>query len=218
MHSGASVNAVTKSGTNRFSGNGFEFLRHHRFNSTSRVRADRQDGKRVDDGLKRNQFGGTFGGPILRDRLFFFAAYQGTAIRLRPSENIAFVPTAAMLAGDFTTFASPAVQRRPPDNLRAPFVNNRIDPALFSPAGLNLAKRLPSTTDPCGLITFDVQSNKDEAQAIVRSTISLSADHSFFGRYMGSQFTRRPAMPAGRQHPEDQRRRRRRHGALDDPR
>ena len=90
FHSGASVNAIVKSGTNSFAGNGFEFLRHHRFNSTSPFALIGPDGKRADDGLKRNQFGGTLGGPILRDKLFFFAAYQGTAVRVRPSDNIAY--------------------------------------------------------------------------------------------------------------------------------
>src|SRR5688572_6975330 len=85
VHSGASVNAVTKSGTNQLAGNVFEFLRDHRLNATNRFAPIGADGERVDDGLKRNQFGGTFGGPILRDRLFFFGAYQGTAIRQRPS-------------------------------------------------------------------------------------------------------------------------------------
>ena len=61
MHSAASVNAVTKSGTNRFSGNGFEFIRDQRFNATSPFAAIGPDGKRRDYGLKRNQFGGTLG-------------------------------------------------------------------------------------------------------------------------------------------------------------
>src|SRR5262245_24300522 len=81
FHSGASVNAIVKAGTNRFSGNGFEFLRHHAFNARSSFALIGADGERADDGLKRNQYGGTFGGPILRDKLFFFGAYQGTAIR-----------------------------------------------------------------------------------------------------------------------------------------
>ena len=58
--------------------------------------------------IKRNQFGGTVGGPIMKNKLFFFGGYQGTTIRQDPPDNIAFVPTAAMLAGDFTAFASPA--------------------------------------------------------------------------------------------------------------
>ncbi len=78
MRSGASVNAVTKSGTNNFHGNLFEFLRDKRFNATNRFAPIGPDGKRKDDGLTRNQFGGTLGGPIVRDRLFFFGGYQGT--------------------------------------------------------------------------------------------------------------------------------------------
>ncbi|PYR81067.1 MAG: hypothetical protein DMF87_06670 [Acidobacteria bacterium] len=81
VHSGAAVNAITKSGTNRFSGNAFEFLRDHRFNAISPFAAKDPDGKPQDDGLKRSQFGGTLGGPIVKDKLFFFGAYQGTVLR-----------------------------------------------------------------------------------------------------------------------------------------
>ena len=135
MHSGASVNAVTKSGTNRFHGNVFEFLRDHRFNATNPFAAIGPDGKRRDDGLKRNQFGGTLGGPIVQRQAVLLRRYQGTATAQRPAANIAFVPTAAMLAGDFTAFASPACNAGRQLALRAPFVNNRINPALFSPGG-----------------------------------------------------------------------------------
>ncbi len=108
MHSGASVNAVTRSGTNAFHGNGFEFLRHSGFNATDPFAPVGADGDRVDDGLVRNQFGGTLGGPIIRDKLFFFGGYQGTITRQTPASYVAFVPTPAMLAGDFTGIASPA--------------------------------------------------------------------------------------------------------------
>src|ERR1044072_5846356 len=108
VHSGAAVNAITKSGSNRFSGDAFEFLRDHRFNSISPFAAVGPNGKKLDDGLKRNQFGGTLGGPIVRNKLFFFAGYQGTRSRQTPADLKVWVPTPAMLAGDFTAFASPA--------------------------------------------------------------------------------------------------------------
>src|SRR3990172_3905976 len=57
-HSGASVSAVTRSGTNRFSGNAFEFVRDKRFNATKAFAPVGPDGKKKDDGLKRHQFGG----------------------------------------------------------------------------------------------------------------------------------------------------------------
>ena len=197
VHSAANVNAVTKSGTNRFSGNGFEFLRDHRFNATSPFAAIGPDGKHLDDGLKRSQFGGTLGGPIVRDRLFFFGGYQGTVLRQRPASNIAFVPTPAMLAGDFRDFASPQCNGGRQVALRAPYVNNQISPALFSPAALNLARRLPATTDPCGQITYDVKSDRDEKQTLARVDYQLSSKHSFFGRYFLTRFTQPSAYAGG---------------------
>ena len=193
MHSGASVDAVTKSGTNVLHGNAFEFLRDHRFNATSPFAAiDPSTGKRMSDGLRRHQYGGTLGGPIVADKLFFFAGYQGTPTRVTPADNIAYVPTAAMLAGDFTAFASPACNNGRQVMLRAPFVGNRIDPAQFSRAALNLARRLPQTNDPCGETRFGRLADRDEGQAVGRADYQRTSNHSIFGRYMYS-FDQRPA-------------------------
>jgi hypothetical protein len=198
VKSGASVNAVTKSGTNRFSGNAFEFTRHHKFNATDPFAALGPDGERMDDGLKRNQFGGTLGGPIVQDKLFFFAGYQGTATRTTPSANIARVPTAQMLAGDFTTFASAQCQGGRQVNLRAPYVNNRLDPALLSPAALNIAARLPSAgSDPCGEITFAVGNDSDEHQTLGRVDYQLTSNVSFFGRYFNQKYLKDPGFAGG---------------------
>jgi len=186
MHAGASVNAVTKSGTNRFSGNVFEFLRDHRFNAINPFALKRPDGKPQDDGLVRNQFGGTLGGPLVRNKLFFFGAYQGTLVRQTPAANIAFVPSAAMLAGDFTAFASPACNGGRQITLRGGFENNRIDPARFSRAALNLARRLPGTTHPCGEISYTTTEDSTEGQAIGRIDYQWTSNRSLFGRYMAT--------------------------------
>jgi hypothetical protein len=184
MHSGASVNAVTKSGTNAFHANLFEFYRDHRFNATDPFAAVTADGTRRDDGLKRSQFGGTVGGPILRDRLFFFAGYQGTAIRQTPAANLAYVPTTAMLAGDFTAFASAACNNGRAITLRAPFVGNRVAPSLFSPAAVKLAARLPATTDPCGELRYSAVADQNQGQAVSKVDYQWSDNHSIFVRYM----------------------------------
>jgi Carboxypeptidase regulatory-like domain len=197
MHSGASVNAVTKSGTNRFVGTGFEFLRDRHFNATSPFARIGKDGKREDDGLRRNQFGGTLGGPIVRDNLFFFGAYQGTIRRQLPATNIMFVPTPQMLTGDFTTITSPQCNGGRQINLAAPFAGNRIDPARFSPAALNLIKRLPATTNPCGEITYESTEDQDEHQPIVRLDYQLSRNQSIFGRYLGTRITIPPGYGGG---------------------
>ena len=97
-HAASAVNLVTKSGTNAFRGNAFEFIRNYHFNARNFFAPTR-------DSLKRNQFGGTFGGPMLKDKLFFFAGYQGRIEKIESAETVSFVPTAKMLAGDFTEVA-----------------------------------------------------------------------------------------------------------------
>ena len=186
MHSSASVNAVVKSGTNSFHGNAFEFLRDRRFNAKSAFAPAGADGKKLDDGLNRNQFGGTLGGPIVSDRLFFFGAYQRTRLRQVPPDRLAFVPTAAMLAGDFAVAASPQCNSGRQITLAAPFVGNRIDPARFSPAAVKIANHefFPKSTDPCGEIRFKVPSNLNDEQYVSRIDYQWNANHSIFGRYM----------------------------------
>ena len=184
VHSGASVNAVTKSGTNRFSGSAFEFFRDKRFNATDPFAQIGDDGERLDDGLSRHQFGGTLGGPIIRDRLFFFSAYQGTRVRSTPAANIAWVPTPAMLAGDFTQFASPACNNGRQVSLRAPFANNRVDPARFSPAAMKVTELLPTPTDPCGQVTFGIPNDTNEWQGVGKVDYQWTPNHTVFGRYL----------------------------------
>jgi hypothetical protein len=182
---GGTVNVVTKSGTNLFHGDLFEFARHHSFNATSPFAAvDRVTGKRRHDGLVRNQFGGTVGGPIATDRIFFFAAYQDTRATQTPADNLTFIPTAAMLAGDFTQMASAACNVRGAVTLGAPFAGNRIDPALLSPAAVNVARLLPTTTDPCGRITYSRQTKPQEGQPLGRLDWQISDSQSLFARYM----------------------------------
>src|SRR5688500_15285452 len=183
MHSGASVNAVTKSGTNLFHGDMFEFFRNHRFNAKDAFAAvDPATGDRVGDGLNRNQFGGTIGGPIRTDRIFFFAGYQGTQFRRTPSDFESFVPTAAMLAGDFSTFNSAACGRAV--TMRGGFVNNRIAPSALSPAALAIAARLPKPQDECGRVQYERTSPTDDAQYIGKVDVQLNSNHSIFTRYM----------------------------------
>jgi hypothetical protein len=194
MHSGASVNAVTKSGTNRLHGNLFEFLRDSRFNATDPFAPIGADGERVSDGLNRNQYGGTVGGPVLRDKLFFFVGYQGTRVRQTPASFTAFVPTPAMLAGDFTSLASPACNAGRQVGLRAPFVNNRIDPALLSRPALAISQRLPATTDPCGEIRYSVPLDNNDRQTVLRIDHQWNANHSIFGRYIDTVENRLPTL------------------------
>ena len=180
VKSAGSVSLVTKSGTNEFHGNLFEFVRNGKFNARNAFALRR-------DTIKRNQFGGTVGGPIMQNKLFFFGGYQGTTVRQDPADLQQFVPTAAMYAGDFTAFASPACNGGRQITLRAPFVNNRIDPALFSKAALSYAAKMPKTNDPCGKVIYGNPTYENSHQFIGRIDYQQSANHSLFGRYLAEQ-------------------------------
>ena len=186
MYTGATVNAVTKSGTNTLHGTAFDFLRDHRFNEINHFATK-------DDGLSRNQFGGTFGGAIKKNQMFFFTAFQGTHQKVVPTDQQTFVPTAKMLAGDFTDIASAACNAGVARTLGAPFVGNKIDPSKFSPAAMKLLTHLPASTDPCGRITYGVPDNNDEKQYLVRFDWQATSAQRVFGRYFQAKYDRLPA-------------------------
>jgi hypothetical protein len=155
---GGIVNVVTKSGSNQFHGNVWDFLRNDTFDARNPLLTSKTP-------LKQNVYGATIGGPVLvphyngRNRTFFFGAYEGTNIN-SASELLYNVPTLAELAGDFsgisaklynpyTTTADPA---HPGQYLRTQFANNNIASAL-DPAMVTLAKEMypAPTTTPSGV-------------------------------------------------------------------
>jgi hypothetical protein len=94
-NSGAVVNVVTKSGTNDFHGNLYEFFRNKDLNARGFF-----DSQKLD--YLQNQFGATLGGPIVKDKTFFFASYEGNRIRRGTSSDTVAVPTLAERNGDFS--------------------------------------------------------------------------------------------------------------------
>ena len=136
--SGAVMNVITKSGTNQFHGSAFHFFRNAQLNARNFFAATR-------DSLKRNQFGGTLGGPLVKDRLFFFGSYQGTTLRSDPQLGVQYLPTAAQRTGDFS-----GVSGRIIDPLtNQPFPNNRIPANRIDPVAANFLQYIavPSTPD-----------------------------------------------------------------------
>jgi Carboxypeptidase regulatory-like domain/TonB dependent receptor/TonB-dependent Receptor Plug Domain len=182
IHEGAAVTAVTKSGTNSFHGDAFEFIRNGDLDARNFFAVRR-------DTLKENTFGGTIGGPIRKNKLFFFFGYQDILIRSDPVATTAFVPTAQMLEGDWTAYTSPACNNGKQLTLPAPFVNNQISPALFSSAALKLASHLPAASTVCGKTLFGAITHNNEAQYLGRVDYQISPRHTLFGRNMALPFT-----------------------------
>ncbi|AXC12642.1 Oar protein [Acidisarcina polymorpha] len=180
LHPGGLVNVVTRSGSNDWHGSAFEFIRNNYIDATNFFSTSK-------DTLHQNQFGGTFGGRIIRDKLFFFAGYQRLNSGQSQSLTPAYVPTAANLAGDFSATENSACQTSPIQLVNpqtgALLPNNHIDPSLFNVTALALDKYLPAPTNACGLVTFAIPSKVTENQFVTRGDWSINAQHSLYGRY-----------------------------------
>jgi len=200
LHPGGAVNVVTKSGTNGFHGDLFDFLRNYELNARTKglVLANGSVSQPLRDSLKRNQFGGTAGGKIRRDKLFFFGGYQQTVQRSNPGLNTAHVPTALTAVGNFSVqdaatsaggCQSKAITLKDPST-GTPFPNNTIPVSHFDPAAAKLLSNyIPVSTDPCGLILYGQPSNNPDWQIIGRMDWVASEKHSMYGRYYNYNYT-----------------------------
>ena len=185
-HSGANVNAVTRSGTNEFHGGVFWFVRNDLFGA-------REYAATRNSTLKRNQYGGTIGGPVVQNKLFFFGGYQGTAIRSDPGTDEAFIPTARALSGDWSGMLDPSCDPQSSSlssTLRSGAPSgftggNTIDPALYSPVAVALANRLPTArADECGRVQYGNIHKDDDWQLVSRVDYQASDAHSILGRIL----------------------------------
>jgi hypothetical protein len=154
--SGGAVNVVTKSGTNSFHGNVFWFLRNTALNANDFFSLS-------PDQLKRNQTGGTLGGPILKNRLFAFFGYQRTFLRQVSGGYQAKTLTADQRAGNFSG-ASPIYDPATPGVL---FPNNQIPISRMSLAALNLLNYSP-VPGPDGFLYLGTSAPQDDTQYIGR--------------------------------------------------
>jgi outer membrane receptor protein involved in Fe transport len=134
---GTILNVVTKSGTNTLHGSAWEFLRNNAFNATDY--SNHKSNK-----LIQNQFGATVGGPILRNKLFFFASFE--ELRVRPtslSSNVTKI-TGAEAGGDFSKTKGTV---KDPRNGNKAFSGNIIPPSRLDPVAINTLKRIIPGTD-----------------------------------------------------------------------
>ena len=168
---GGAVGGITKSGTNSLHGDAFEFLRNgimdadgFQFGNTADTVA-----KGVQDTLKRNQFGGVLGGPIKKNKLFFFLGSQGTTERSFTTSTTSGLPTPAELQGNFTAYLSPPCQTsqkylnstvpspvsgQPAQQLTTAPNSNIILPQWLNTPSAQLAAKIaalePTPIDACG--------------------------------------------------------------------
>jgi outer membrane receptor protein involved in Fe transport len=170
---GAVVNVELKSGTNLLHGSAYEFLRNDKF-------AARNFFSLVPDNLKQNQFGVTLGGPVIKNRTFFFGDYQGTRIR---SSSVGATPvaTAAMQGGNFSALGTPIID--PQTGL--PFPGNIIPTDRLSPQATYFLPYIPvpnasdGTYVSSGPQKTDVNQFDVRVDHTIRTGDTLDASYTF---------------------------------------
>jgi Carboxypeptidase regulatory-like domain len=196
-HGGAVVNVVLKSGTNQFHGSAFEFLRN-----------SAMDAKNYFDpadfpipAFKQNQFGGTFGGPIIKNRTFFFGDYQGTRIR-QSQTDLSIVPSVLERSGNFSDlpgqiFDPTTTGTTVPGTLaRTPFPGNIIPANRLDPAALKIINLFPLPNRPGGQgfnFVYNPVLNNNQDSFDIRVDHQLTPKDSFFATFsFGNVDNQRP--------------------------
>jgi hypothetical protein len=182
---GGIVNIITRSGTNQIHGSAFHFLRNGALNA-------RQFFAPKQDALKRNQFGGSLGGPIKKDKLFYFGTFQGTRLRNTPAGIISFAPTADERNGNFSSLL-PGRQLMDPVS-RLPVPGNLIPASRINPVAQYFLKRIPLPNGVGRELNFAgspiVQT---ENQFMIKSDYT-SGRHQISGRYYFTDFDGPPVV------------------------
>ncbi len=171
-NAGSVFEAVTKSGTNKLHGSAWEFVRNNAFNARNFFQ-----GSTIPK-LVQNQFGGTLGGPILKNKLFVFGSYEGLRVRTTGLTASAYPATAAERAGDFSQAGQPVV-----DPLTGqPFLNNQIPIGRFDPVAVNLLGVMPLPTLSNGQYVAAYSNPQNNDQGLVRVDYNMGR-HTIFGRF-----------------------------------
>jgi len=199
---GGVVNLTTKSGSNQLRGTVFEFIRNEALNARNYFAR----GTATKPIFRRNQFGGIGGGPIQRDRTFFFFDYQGQQQQIGPTVT-STVPTLLQRQGIFTEAIGTSVPQifdpatTVPNGsggfVRTPFSNNRIPTDRIDPVALALINRYPTPTSSGTSNNFRRTGTEvnDQNQWAVRIDHRFNGGDSVFGRLTNLRDTFTPVTP-----------------------
>jgi hypothetical protein len=185
---GATINVITKSGSNLFHGSAYEFFRNTQLDAKNFFA---KPGARKAQ-YQQNQFGASLGGPIRRDKLFFFADYEGFRKRQGTFASVNTVPTLAVRTGDFSgvrpIFNPFSVHPAPGTTsgyARDPFPGNMIPAARLDPVTSRLIQAYPLPDSP-GLANNQVTNpvlGQSWDQGDIRADYNLDVNTTIFGRF-----------------------------------
>jgi hypothetical protein len=172
----ALINLTSKSGTNQMHGTAFEFFRNDDLDARNFFAAVRAP-------LRRNQFGAALGGPVKKNKLFYFVNYEGTRLK-EPGTTTATVPTAALRSGNFSSVSTPIVD--PLTNL--PFPNNQIPANRIDPAAAFFLQFVPQPNVGANQYVFNTSLAHNEDQGNARIDWAIGQNDNFFGRYSEDRY------------------------------
>ena len=171
---GGVINIITRSGSNQFHGSLFEFFRNNDLNAYPWLSLTTSP-------LHRNQYGGTFGGPIRKNKTFFFGTYSGLRQITSSFLNSAVVPTALERAGNFS---QSKVQPKDPNNNNAPFPGGIIPTNRLDPTAQNiLNKYIPAANLPNSFWQGTIPSPYNTDEFLVKIDHSFTDGHRLTGSY-----------------------------------
>lgn len=168
----AIINVTTKSGTNEFHGDLFEFLRNSALDARNFFTVGRKSQ------LEQNQFGGTLGGPIQRNNTFFFISYQGTRIRQGQSQNH-LTPTQAERNGDLSSLG--ITVKDPLTGI--PYTGNVIPSSQIDPTTAYFLQFMPLPNTSQGTFYYSAPFTSNTDQGMLRIDHHFGDADSLFGRY-----------------------------------
>lgn len=174
---GGVVNIVTKSGSNEIHGSAFEYVRNASLNARNFF-ANRNDG------LKRNQYGFSLGGPIRKNQTFIFGSYQGTEVRQDPPTQTAVVPTAAQRRGDFSKLPRQLIDPR----TGQAYPGNLIPSSQFDPVATQVLQIVPVAAADDGLVFFQRRTTTSDNQYLVRGDQYFTTKQQLSLRYFFDRF------------------------------
>ncbi len=169
---GASVKLTTRSGTNQLHGTLFEFVRNDAMDARNFFAVEPQD-------YKQNQFGGTLGGPIRKDKLFYFGSFQQTIKRGTPSPVTATVPSAAVRTGSFAQSSAIIVD----PNTNQAFPGNVIPQNRLDPTAQKLLPYIPLPNSGTNLLVFSPPGKLDDQQILAKADYLLTGRDHLMVRY-----------------------------------
>jgi hypothetical protein len=198
------VSAVMRSGTNQLHGTLFEFLRNDKLDATDFF-TNEVGGHKVP--YRFNQFGGTLGGPIVKDKTFFFVAYQGT-INHTSYTSIQSVPLVPWRTGDFSSLLASGIQIYDPTNVngtigvfpnRAAFSGNIIPATEQDTTALNLMQLYPKPNLPGTFNNFAIPllNTSDNHEVDVKIDHHFNEMNSLSGRWNYSTTSATNGQPFG---------------------